>query len=142
MSTIAKPYLRPLPQPTPFTQPFFDYLKQHVFSVPRCGDCGHYNWVPYPACKSCQSENITWTPVSGEGEVFTYSVVYRGPGAFSQEVPFVICMGKLKEHPRSCIVGANIINVDPLSVRIGQRIRIAFEDIPEEDITMWRWESA
>ena len=142
MSTIARPYLKPLPQPTEFTQPFFDNLRQHVFSVPRCQDCGDYGWVPYPACRSCQSLNVVWTPVSGEGEVYTYSVVYRGPGAFSNEVPYVICMGRLKEHPRSCIVGGNMINVDPLQVRIGMKIKIAFEDIPSEDATMWRWEPA
>jgi len=29
--------------------------------VPRCADCGDYNWVPYPACRSCQSERQEWT---------------------------------------------------------------------------------
>ena len=142
MSTVLKPYLKPLPRVDEFTKPFFDNLKRHVFSVPRCNDCGDYGWVPYPACRSCQSVDLTWTPVSGEGEVYTYSVVYRGPGAFVQEVPYVICMGKLNERPRSCVVGANMVNVDPLAVRIGMKIKIAYEDIPAEDITMWRWEPA
>ncbi len=142
VSTVAQPYLKPLPQVDEFTRPFFDMLRDHVFSVPRCGDCGDYGWVPYPACRSCQSLNVTWTPVSGKGEVYTYSVVYRGPGAFANEVPYVICMGRLDERPRSCIVGANMVHVDPLAVSIGMRIKIAFEDIPEEDITMWRWAPA
>lgn len=142
MSTIVQPYLKPLPRIDEFTRPFFDMLREHVFSVPRCADCGDYGWVPYPACRSCQSLNVTFVPVSGKGEVYTYSVVYRGPGAFSQEVPYVICMGRLDERPRSCIVGANMVNADPLRVRIGDRIKIAFEDIPGEDITMWRWTPA
>jgi len=139
MSTVVRPYLKPLPKVDEFNKPFFDMLKQHVFSVPRCSDCGDYGWVPYPACRSCHSTRLTWTPVSGKGEVYSYTVVYRGPGAFGEEVPYVICMGRLDERPRSCIVGANMVDVDPFEVAIGMRIKIAFEDIPAEDSTMWRW---
>ena len=54
-------YLKPLPEITELNRPFWDALKRHEFTVPRCADCGDYNWVPYPACRSCLSERQAWT---------------------------------------------------------------------------------
>ncbi len=79
-------YHKPLPTTTLGNMAFWDGLKEHQFKIPHCRDCGAYSWVPYPACKNCQSENIDWDPISGQGEVWTYSIVHRGAG-FHQTPP-------------------------------------------------------
>jgi len=135
----AAPYLKPLPQVTEANREFFEGLKRREFLVPKCEACGDYNWVPYPACRSCLSENQTWTRVSGEATVYTYSVIYRGPGAFDADVPYIVVLGELTERPRPCLVLANLVGTDPDQVRIGMPIQIAYQDIPGEDITLWRW---
>jgi uncharacterized OB-fold protein len=137
------PYTKPLPTPTPANAEFWDGLRRHEFLVPRCDNCGDFNWVPYPACRSCQSEAQTWVPVSGDATVWTHTVVHRGPGAFGEEVPYVIVLGKLVEQPRSLLVLANLVDgVDPASVEIGMPIRLVYEDIPEEDFTMYKFAPA
>ena len=137
------PYTKPLPTPTPANAAFWDGLRRHEFLVPRCDHCGDLNWVPYPACRSCQSEAQTWVPVSGDATVWTHTVVHRGPGAFGEEVPYVIVLGKLVEQPRSLLVLANLVDgVDPASVKIGMPIRLVYEDIPEEDFTMYKFAPA
>jgi uncharacterized protein len=135
----AAPYLKPLPQVTEANREFFEGLKRREFLVPKCEACGDYNWVPYPACRSCLSENQTWTRVSGEATVYTYSVIYRGPGAFDADVPYIVVLGELTERPRPCLVLANLVGTDPDQVRVGMPIQIAYQDIPGEDITLWRW---
>jgi len=80
--------------------------------------------------------------VSGDATVWSYSVVYRGPGAFDRETPYVVVLAKLAEQPRPCIVTSNLINVDPASIKIGMPIKVVYEDIPEEDITMFRFAPA
>ena len=135
----AAPYLKPLPQVTEANREFFAGLKRREFLVPTCDQCGDYNWVPYPACRSCLSENQTWTRVSGEATVYTYSVIYRGPGAFDAEVPYVVVLGELTERPRPCLVLGNLVGTDPDRIRVGMPIQIAYQDIPGEDITLWRW---
>jgi uncharacterized protein len=135
----AVPYLKPLPQVSDANREFFEGLKRREFLVPKCGQCGDYNWVPYPACRSCLSEDQTWTQVSGEATVYTYSVIYRGPGAFDADVPYIVALGELTERPRPCLVLANLVGTDPDQVRIGMPIKIAYQDIPGEDITLWRW---
>lgn len=133
------PYLKPLPQVTEANREFFEGLKRREFLVPKCGQCGDYNWVPYPACRSCLSEDQTWTRVSGEATVYTYSVIYRGPGAFDADVPYVVVLGELTERPRPCLVLGNLVGTDPDQVRVGMPIQIGYQDIPGEDITLWRW---
>jgi uncharacterized OB-fold protein len=135
----AVPYLKPLPQVTDANREFFAGLKRREFLVPKCEACGDYNWVPYPACRSCLSEEQTWTRVSGEATVYTYSVIYRGPGAFDADVPYVVVLGELTERPRPCLVLANLVGTDPDHVRVGMPIQIAYQDIPGEDVTLWRW---
>ena len=139
LDAASAPYLKPLPQVNEANKPFFDGLKRREFLVPKCDHCGDYNWVPYPACRSCLSEEQTWTQVSGEGTVYTYSVIHRGPGAFNADVPYVAVLGELTERPRPMLVLGNLVGTDPDQIRVGMPIQIAYQDIPGEDITLWRW---
>jgi uncharacterized OB-fold protein len=133
-------YLKPLPTPSIANGEFWDGLKRHEFVVPRCNTCGDYGWVPYPACRTCQSEELTWTPVTGDATVYSFSVVHRGIGAFNDEVPYVVVLGKLVEEPRPMIVMANMVADCPLgSILIGMPIKIVYEDIPDEDMTMFKF---
>ena len=134
------PYLKPLPNPTIQNQEFWEGLKRHEFLVPKCDNCGDFNWVPYPACRSCLSESLTWTKVSGDANVWSFSIVHRGPGAFQAEVPYAVILGKLVEEPRSMIVLANMVaGVDPASIHVGMPISIAYEDVPDEDVTIYKF---
>jgi uncharacterized OB-fold protein len=120
-------------------RPFWEGLRAREFRVPRCSDCGDYNWIPYPACRSCLSERQEWIPVSGDGIVWSFSVVHRGPGAFNDDVPYVVVLAKLAEEPRSIIVTGNLVGIVPARVKIGMPIKVVYEDIPEEDITVYRF---
>jgi uncharacterized protein len=139
VSTADSPYLKPLPDVSSLNRPFWESLKRHEFRVPMCADCGDYNWAPYPACRSCQSERQEWTVVSGDATVFSFTVVHRGPGAFNADVPYVMALGQLVEQPRRCNVLANLVKVDPDDVRIGLPIKIGYLEIPGEDVTMYQW---
>jgi uncharacterized protein len=138
--SIARiPYLKPLPVPSELNQPFWQALRGHEFVLPRCADCGDYSWLPYPACRSCQSERQVWTPVSGNATVYSFTVVHRGPGAFDAEVPYVMALGQLAEQPRRCNVLANLVGIDPFQVEIGLPIKIGYVEVPGEDITLYQW---
>jgi uncharacterized protein len=133
------PYLKPLPNTTVQNAPFWDGLRQHEFRLPQCQNCGDFHWVPYPACKSCQSEDLAWVRASGDATVWSYSVVHRGPGAFGAEVPYIVVLAKLTEEPRPCLVLANLTGCDPDAVSVGMPLKVVYEDIPEEDITMYQF---
>jgi hypothetical protein len=135
-------YLKPLPQIEPANQQFWDGLAAGEFRVPRCLDCGHYNWVPLPACRSCLSERQAWTAVSGRATVWSYSIVHRGPGAFRDDVPYAVVLAKLAEEPRSCLVLGNTIDIPNDELRVGLPLQISFVDLPKENVTVYRFARA
>ncbi|HLG67729.1 MAG TPA: OB-fold domain-containing protein [Acidimicrobiales bacterium] len=134
-----RPYLKPLPDMSEANRPFWEGLGRREFLVPRCDRCGDYNWVPYPACRSCLSEEQTWTPVSGEAEVYSFTIVHRGHGQFNDEAPYAIVMAKLVEEPRPCIVLGNTRGIANEDLFVGMPLRIVYEDVPGEDVTLWRF---
>jgi uncharacterized OB-fold protein len=139
VTTAPAPYLKPLPEISDLNRPFWDGLRAHEFRVPRCRDCGHYNWLPYPACRSCLSERQAWTVVSGDATVYSFTIVHRGPGAFDADVPYVLALGQLTEAPRRCNVLATLVGAAPEEVHIGMPVSIGYVEIPSEDITMYQW---
>jgi uncharacterized OB-fold protein len=133
-------YLKPLPTITKYNEPFWAGLKEHEFRIPKCNSCGDYSWIPYPSCKTCFSSDVEWTKVSGNATVWTYSVIHRGVGAFVKEQPYVVVVAKLVEEPRSCLVMGYLLNANPDDVKIGMPVKVVYEDIPDEDSTMYRFE--
>ena len=41
--------------------------------------------------------------------------------------------------PRPCLVLGNLVGTPIEDIRVGMPIEIAYQEIPSEDITMWRW---
>ena len=58
---------------------------------------------------------------SGEGEVFTYTVVYEAPVGFEGNVPYTVAIVKLKEGP---MVTAQLTDVEPDLVEIGMPVEM------------------
>ncbi|MFC2058726.1 Zn-ribbon domain-containing OB-fold protein [Chloroflexota bacterium] len=138
MATTQKP-LKPLPTPSKDNMPFWDGLKQREFRLQRCKNCGCYRWLPKPACPNCLSVDFEWAKASGEGIVWAYSVIHRAIPAFQDDIPLIAAAIELKERPLKCIVLSNIVDCKPDDVRIGMPVRMVFEDIPDEDITLYKF---
>jgi uncharacterized OB-fold protein len=133
-------WIKPLPVITPASRPFFDGLREHVFRVPRCQSCGHYNWSPYPACRSCLSIDQEWVEVSGRGSLYTFSEIHVGPLAFTQDGPYIWAFAKLAEGPRPLIVMGNLTGVEPGEVEVDMPIKIGYHDVPGHDLALYHFE--
>ncbi|MDT5369078.1 MAG: uncharacterized protein QOC62_3509 [Mycobacterium sp.] len=134
---MTKTYLRPLPTITPENRPFWDALNAGKFVVPKCGDCGDYNWSPYPACRTCLSTDQPWVEVSGRGTVYTFTAVYRGLATFP--TPHIWAYIELEEKPRTMTVLSNIIDCEPHDCYIGMPVEVVFEPVPGHDITLYKF---
>ncbi len=131
-------YAKPLPQPDPVTQPYWDSLRAHAMKIQRCNDTGKFFFYPRGLSPYTLSSNISWEPVSGRGTIHAFTIVYqqRTPG-FAEEVPFVVAMVELEEGVR---LMTNIVDVEPHpeQVRIGMPVQIVYDDVTEE-ITLPRF---
>jgi len=136
---MSQAYLKPLPQQNPGNEPFWEGTRRGEFLVPKCNDCGHWGWVPYPACRNCLSTDWDWTKTSGKGKIFSFTVAHRGPGAFREEVPYVLAMVQFAEGPRTPIVLGTVVDVDPDAVTVGMPVKVVYENVPDEDVTIWHF---
>jgi uncharacterized OB-fold protein len=121
---------RPLPRINRDSAPYWKSSKEHNLKLQRCSRCERFRFYPSLSCHFCSSLEFEWLPISGRGEVHTYSVVYRGPGApFADLLPLVVAMVTLEEGPTMM---SNIVGTDPEDVRIGMPVQIAYEDVNDQ----------
>jgi len=124
-------YQKFLPEGIPDSHlPFWDSLREHQARVQRCDDCGTYRYIPKDLCPRCHSERATWTPVSGTGEVYTYTVVRRAPTpAYQADAPYVLAHVTMAEGFRMI---ARLTGAEPETVRIGMPVVIDYDDVTPE----------
>lgn len=128
---------RPLPRfPEPDTQPFWEATREHRLTYPVCLDCGQITFYPRRHCMHCGGRRLEWRESKGEGTIYSYSVVRqnRHP-AFKDLGAYAIAYVDLDEGFRLL---TNIVGVgDPTrEVRIGQRVRVRWEDQPGGQISL------
>lgn len=127
---------RPLPEITLLTEPFWQGTTEHELRLQQCNDCGAFRFIPKEVCPRCASVRATWTPTSGEGVVYSYSTVFRGPGpAFQRDAPYIVVMVELAEGPH---VISHLVNCTPEQVRIGMPVTVVFEDVNPE-VSLYRF---
>ncbi len=133
-------YNKPIPDPEPYSQPFWDAAKEGRLVLPRCSDCNRVHWYPRIICPFCHSTDIEWVPASGQGYIHTFAVQVRpwGPG-WGDEVPYVTAYIDLVEGDRMLTVLRGVDANDPDSIKIGAKVEIEFEPASEDvHIPFWR----
>ena len=115
-----------LPDIDDLTRPFWDAARDGRLVMQRCADCGAYVWHPQPWCRACYGQNLAWQDMSGQAELFTYSVVHYAPlPGYADDVPYVLATVRLAEGPQMM---TNIVGCDWQQVRIGQRLALCWEE--------------
>ena len=116
---------KPIPKPTPETQPFWEGCANGELRLQHCQDCGHIQFYPRELCSACFSDKVTWQTASGRGTVRSWSeVTLPGAPGFEAEVPFVTALIALQEGPTMLSV---IRNCDATAVDFDMPVRVLFE---------------
>ena len=120
--------MRPLPQPTALSRPFWDGCRDGRLLAQRCSSCSRYFFIPSPFCPHCLDADYEWAESSGRGQVVTYTVVWRPPTpAF--DAPYVVAVVRLKEGYE---MFTNIVDVEPDADLIGARVQVRFRRESDE----------
>jgi len=123
-------YEKPLPVVDAETQPYWDGAKKHKLMLQQCQGCSKYIFYARTLCPHCHSERLTWKEVSGDGTVYTFTIARRPAGpAFKADAPYVIALIDLKEGARMM---SNIVTPDVSRVKIGQKVKVTFDDVTPE----------
>ncbi|MFM9888743.1 MAG: Zn-ribbon domain-containing OB-fold protein [Burkholderiales bacterium] len=109
--------------PAPFVNPenksFFDAASSGKLLIKKCSSCGEHHYYPRAICPHCFSDQTSWTESSGNGTIYSYSVMRRGT-----PVPYAIAYVTLTE---GVTMLTNIVDCDLDSIRIGQAVRVVFK---------------
>lgn len=125
----APRHRRPRPVATTLTAPFWEGTRAGRLLLQRCGDCGHWRWIPKLACPACWSEAYDWEQASGRGSLYSYTVVHRPVDPARFEPPYLLALVALEEGPHML---TNLVKCAPDDARIGMPVEVRFERLDDE----------
>jgi hypothetical protein len=124
--------------------PFWEAARRGELVMQRCASCGRLRFPPRPMCPQCQSTDVTWTPMSGRGTVWSF-VVPHPPllPAYAELAPYNVVVVALDEDPTLRLVGNLVTSADGpinelLDIEIGAPVRVVFTPV-SEDVSLPRW---
>ena len=124
---------RPRPTPSALTEGFWAAARAHRLVVQRCDGCERLRHYPQPMCPACHSDGWTWTPLSGRGTVYTFTVTHQAfHPAWAERMPIVVATIELEEGVRMV---TDLPPEDVDDVAIGLPVECFFEDHELEDGT-------
>jgi uncharacterized OB-fold protein len=123
-------YQRTLPILTDENRHFWQGGKDGHLLLLRCQDCRWWVHTPQPRCTNCLSEALEPEPVSGKGEIETFTINIK-PWGKGMKVPYTIAVVALPEQ-KGLRVATNIVGIEPEAVHIGMKVHVRFEQ--DEDV--------
>lgn len=130
---------RPLPTLQELdTRAFWEATREKALRYQRCDDCGTVVFYPRRHCTGCLGNSLSWKTASGEGTVYSFSVVRQSYHPFFRaRVPYAVAWIDLDEGPRLL---SNIVGVDDptTDISIGQRVTVEWEEHEELSIPLFR----
>lgn len=84
----------------------------------------------YVAMPTIVSTPVTQTPLpSGQGTIYTFSVMYNVPQGYEEQKPYIIAIIQLDDGPK---ITAQLTDVEQNDVAIGMRVEMVTRKLREE----------
>lgn len=97
----------------------------------ECKNCGQRYFPPRNVCPICRRKSkVERFKFSGEGEIFTYTIIRVPPTGFEYQRPYVVAVIKLKE---GAMCTAQVVDCDHKEVKIGKKVELVFRKIIADD---------
>jgi uncharacterized protein len=124
----------PLPNvDEPLSRPFWAAAARGELAIPRCKNCSRWVWYPAEHCRWCGSSSLEWTPTSGRGALFSWTVVERALlPQYAGLVPYVAALVALAEDPTVRIV-TRIVDVAADELVADMEVEVVFRPISFEN---------
>jgi hypothetical protein len=131
---------KPVPRPTPETQPFWDKARERELWLPRCVDSGKV-FFPPRAFSPFTGGAVIWERASGKARLASFVIVHRPSPGYEADAPYIIALADLAEGVRMMtnLPGAP---VDPARLSIGAPLIVTFEARGDMIIPQFRLEDA
>lgn len=117
---------------------YWEGIARGELRIQRCDACNRYVFYPRSICPHCFSDQLSWVAASGNGTIYTYTVVHQAFGTFAEDVPFIIAIVELEEGARMMtrlVDGLHDKSEGHERVKIGAPVSVIFESL-SEDMTL------
>ncbi|NLT31160.1 MAG: acyl dehydratase [Propionibacterium sp.] len=132
------PHLRPpkpLPEPTPVSQPYWDALAEHKIRIQYSPSSDQWVFYPRTLAPGTLADDLEWREISGAGTLYTFTVADRPTAPpWTDAVPQLLAVVEWDEGPR---VSTELVDADPSQLQVGMRVEPVFCD--EDGITLLRY---
>ena len=124
--TAPKPYLSK--EMDPLAAEFYAACARGALHFQRCDACGTWRHLPRHTCASCGSADWQWTPSSGRGRVFSWTVTHQAPYP-GVATPFVVAVIETEEGVR---LAAGLRGVAPEALRLDLPVAVELVAVDEK----------
>lgn len=123
---------KPMPEPDPLTEPFWNGCNNHELRMPKCNECGTIVFCPSPMCHACNGMEFSWVKLSGNGKVHSFVVVHQATiRGFEEDVPYVVAWIEFPEQQGLKMI-SNVVDCEVDKVFVGMPVAVVFEDLGAE----------
>lgn len=118
--------------PVSKTLKFWEGLKEGKVYATKCRKCGRLYFPPSADCSDCLCSDMEWVELSSEAEIETFTHVVVRPTTFSEEKPYTVAIGKLKEGVK---VLAWLTGFKLSQIKVGMKVKLAAKASQEGNST-------
>jgi uncharacterized protein len=106
---------------------FWNALGEGELRIQRCSACATFRHPPRPVCAHCGARESEWLPVSGRGEVWSFTVIHPPTlPAFADRTPYAAVVVRLDE---GVFLVSNLIGCPPDAIAVGARVELAITEV-------------
>ncbi len=98
----------------------------------QCVSCGEKIFPAKTICPKCKGEKYKPLVFSGQGEIYSFSVMYQAPRGFEKNLPYTVALVKLVEGP---IITAQLTDIDPGEAQIGMKVEMVTRVLTDDGDT-------
>jgi len=96
----------------------------------KCLQCGKVFFPKRVICPECRRRgDLNDIKLSGQGKIYTYSVIHTPTEEFKTMAPYVVAIVELEEGAK---ITTQIVDCKPEDVKIGNHVEMVFRKIREE----------
>lgn len=110
-----KPTNLPKPDIYPEAAPFWAAAQENQLMLKRCRSCGETHFYPRSHCPFCGSAETEWQVASGEGEIYSFSIVRGAPKRMA------VAVVSLPEGPSML---TTVVDADVHALQIGEQVTL------------------
>lgn len=133
---MATKRARPLPRPTPTTQPFWDGARKKKLMLQYDPAARAYQFWPRQCSVLTGKRNVQWKETSGKGAIYAVTETHVPAAGFERREPYLLGLIDLDEGVR---IIANLVNMEVADAKIGARVKVVWEKL-SDDINYFAFE--